>query len=867
MAFINIKTEWKKGGYGTKKEQDSISIEEIYTSGILDNKKEIVFLKPNTLIYKYWNDMSNTTIEDIEKPFSNSANKGERTFNTPADIDSINPFSKNIRTEYTKPGLTMLDVEVDDIQVPFIDRLVSREPTFYSPLGIDPIVFGPNILTEYKSEANTMYQVEIDNIQKPFTNHSDGVETTFNTPADIDSINPFSKNIRTEYTKPGLTMEQIEVDNIQKPFVTITNLKSGDVSYQSPLGIDPTIFNKNIITEYNSKANTMKFFDKTLGIDTPFIQDVSAIGTEQMQYNTPIWLSGNYAEAQPLLPNLELEYISGASTEYFDKVIPLEAGFGGDNFVGDFIEKTTKDVLWMAKYLDPTGPNFFGETGAFQFLLNQQFLQTFNARTNTKIYNPLSLFKTSGTSPMYQLPPFIDIVTDFPFGNHQYSKWMEDKITAEKDYTMPAPPDGFTKFINDVVEVFGIPNDNKTLFERYIEDTGVSSQLSWPKYSPINPTEYNSIDLFYNKTAHIFKNPWTSENKFPKVITRKGSPWLKKVDGDDVYYPSGNNFGSKLTDWILYYNQNWNELLDFTENWPKATDVDGDMPMPNANVNQYFAYDYEQISKVVSGSLPKYSDESYRRPEGSENMVAILNKPQTVNYGYSKYVKNLDWRSGSTSIVGKENELSIKDAVDNINMIDYGDKKLDQFTGDLKDVKDLIPFKIYDIANNKWIIFRSFITGLTDNPSSEWSEKSYVGRPDKVYVYAGASREFNFSLKVMAFSLVEMKPLYRKLNYLIGLQYPHMDDNNKINPRMIAPFVKLTIGSILKNTYGYFSSLNITYPEEFPWELGGYKGKLKKYDVQLPMGFEITFTFKVVADELLHSKSKHIFGLPNQWID
>jgi len=82
---------------------------------------------------------------------------------------------------------------------------------------------------------------------------------------------------------------------------------------------------------------------------------------------------------------------------------------------------------------------------------------------------------------------------------------------------------------------------------------------------------------------------------------------------------------------------------------------------------------------------------------------------------------------------------------------------------------------------------------------------------------------------------------------------------------MIAPFVRLTIGSILKQTPGYFSSLNITYPDEFPWELGGYEGDWS--DMQLPMGFEITFTFKVVADELLHSRSKHIFGLHPNWID
>jgi len=122
----------------------------------------------------------------------------------------------------------------------------------------------------------------------------------------------------------------------------------------------------------------------------------------------------------------------------------------------------------------------------------------------------------------------------------------------------------------------------------------------------------------------------------------------------------------------------------------------------------------------------------------------------------------------------------------------------------------------------------------------------------------------NFTLKTMAFSLAEMKPLWKKLNYLIGLQYPHLTAED--NPKMIAPFVRLTLGSLLDNTPGYFDGLTITYPDGIPWELGSYSDKkLLDYNMQLPIGVDISINFTIVPDKLLHSTSKHIYGAPNSW--
>jgi hypothetical protein len=46
----------------------------------------------------------------------------------------------------------------------------------------------------------------------------------------------------------------------------------------------------------------------------------------------------------------------------------------------------------------------------------------------------------------------------------------------------------------------------------------------------------------------------------------------------------------------------------------------------------------------------------------------------------------------------------------------------------------------------------------------------------------------------------------------MGLNYPHYTGTG----RMIAPFVELTIGNLLKDTPGFFNNINIEYPDNVP---------------------------------------------------
>jgi hypothetical protein len=147
-------------------------------------------------------------------------------------------------------------------------------------------------------------------------------------------------------------------------------------------------------------------------------------------------------------------------------------------------------------------------------------------------------------------------------------------------------------------------------------------------------------------------------------------------------------------------------------------------------------------------------------------------------------------------------------ATDKINIHPYGT--------DLPDtVSDFIKFKFKDIVNNKFIVFRAILSGISDAISPDWSGTQYIGRPDKVYVYKGAERKVGFTFEIFPKTKQEFPVLMEKLNYLIGLCYPSFTPDN----RMIAPFIELTLGDMFKNTPGFLDSLSVDVDDNSPWEL------------------------------------------------
>jgi len=183
---------------------------------------------------------------------------------------------------------------------------------------------------------------------------------------------------------------------------------------------------------------------------------------------------------------------------------------------------------------------------------------------------------------------------------------------------------------------------------------------------------------------------------------------------------------------------------------------------------------------------------------------------------------------------------------DPTNLIPYGS---DSFGGASYENIDFIPFSFYDVVNQKRIVFRALLSGITDTFSPEYSSERYVGRPDSVYVYQGTQREISFTFDIYPQSDREMITLWSKMNYLAGLCYPTYESTGAGGGLgMIAPFAKLTIGDMYRNTSGYISSLTYTVQDT-----GTYETTFAK----LPKYIQANCSFTYIGDRLPSSTQKH----------
>ena len=164
------------------------------------------------------------------------------------------------------------------------------------------------------------------------------------------------------------------------------------------------------------------------------------------------------------------------------------------------------------------------------------------------------------------------------------------------------------------------------------------------------------------------------------------------------------------------------------------------------------------------------------------------------------------------------------------------------------------PFKFFDVNNNKCIVFRAILSGISDTFTPEYSSERYVGRPDSVHVYQGTNREITFTFDVYPKSDKELAVLWEKLNYLAGLTYPDWAPAAGGGSGMLAPFANLTIGQMYTDAPGYISSLTYTVQDNGTWETSFAK---------LPKYIQASCTFVYVGDRLPSSTQKH-FDLP--WV-
>ena len=215
-----------------------------------------------------------------------------------------------------------------------------------------------------------------------------------------------------------------------------------------------------------------------------------------------------------------------------------------------------------------------------------------------------------------------------------------------------------------------------------------------------------------------------------------------------------------------------------------------------------------------------------------------------AKFGYTAYNAQRDRRD-------TEDYFDLGDPFNELN--DFEEETADGYNsqdsgefGD-NDMRDMIKFEVQDIFTGKRCRMRSYLTDMTDTITPNWQVQNYVGRPDGVHHYESTIRSFTFTLKVAAMSRQDMQGMYKKVNFIYGLAYPHVGsfEQGATEQTMVSPYCRLTVGDWLYNSPGYFKSVSTTIDNDYPWEINLESAT----DVaQLPHILSINIEFAVIGD-------------------
>ena len=235
----------------------------------------------------------------------------------------------------------------------------------------------------------------------------------------------------------------------------------------------------------------------------------------------------------------------------------------------------------------------------------------------------------------------------------------------------------------------------------------------------------------------------------------------------------------------------------------------------------------------------------------------ITGKSKYKSLDLSKY--NIDRRLGLSQADGYKDEVNLtplyyaSDAP-GLSYINIPGK------GRPTKVRDLIKFRIEAVDNDSpnnsvWMIFRSYLKDISDNPNPSWNTVNYVGRGEPFYIYKGFERNISFTLQVAAMSEAELKPMWQKLNYLYSNTMPDYSNNGV----MRAPYMKLTLGDYMYRQPGIIKNLTYNIGNDSPWEIS-IDDSDELYE--LPHVMTIQMTFAPIHDFVPRKFPKTLSTIP-----
>jgi hypothetical protein len=467
---------------------------------------------------------------------------------------------------------------------------------------------------------------------------------------------------------------------------------------------------------------------------------------------------------------------------------------------------------------------FLASPRGILFNAKQSTLQTQNTRRLTRIYDPAALRNSAlsylvsdtrhvsaGEGLLGSLVSRLDGLTSFVSG---LSDLPKDSTREEE---IRALTDGQGYLRNQTPRFEGEGLTGAQYRERARQALADQVEDLRPDFYTLQPRGPRRLQrdrqeiLEGSRDSFIGMKPITSTEKVGEGPL--GTPITRETETFDTYNPLRTR-------------------EDFLENFE-----DGESPITEKTVEDESDLSKEQFNPypdVVRGEEPG-PDEGVPKDENFEpedGYFILYRREGDASYGYPNY-------SSEEKFEDLVNSKPIEEYQTTNGEIDDSEV----LTGpNGEEFKDVVPFRIYDLINRRRLIFRSYLQGISISNETNWSSNQYAGRPEKYHIYGGNSRSLSFSFSTFAQSEKEFENLWDKINYLNGLVYPsNIQTLRGGGAYMLAPFLKITLGDLLNKWPGFFQSLDISFPDESPWETRSGR--------RLPKQADISCTYTLIERE------------------
>ena len=342
----------------------------------------------------------------------------------------------------------------------------------------------------------------------------------------------------------------------------------------------------------------------------------------------------------------------------------------------------------------------------------------------------------------------------------------------------------------------------------------------------------NEGQRYGNTTAYI-----GIENRFSIGLTQ---PYTRKKKDNPVLF-AGKRYESQISDSIRENEDGTKTTL------AKQTQKNSQIPIDKVfkerglyesegktagfgnDIKDYEAISYGTIAKVANGDTSHTGD--------FRNLKAILYNNGLDENGagveaISDYTQNNFRKTYGFGQTFKINAERLSDErLDKVGMSKTGAAELD----------DIVKL-VFKTNSSNLCQFRGTVSGITETFSPSWNAEKPNGRADKMYMMTEFERTLSFNFKVVAYSRMELEPMWAKLKQLATFAMPFYGDSSGYRGRPL----EFTLGDLWKNHTSLLTSLSYTMSDETSWETD------KKYTI--PKLVDISIGLTLVGDSI-HSEN------------